>query len=870
MQPGNALGKGVTILVNFAMQRVLLPMKSNPQALLFALIARLTGLSLLFLVATASAAQLMPITQSWRYTTNNLDSVAWQATNYDESSWSGPSPALLYVESAALPAPKSTLLPDRGDGNPWVTYYFRSIFNVTDPGQIVSLTFSNLIDDGAIFYLNGVEIQRVGVDATNVTYSSFANRTVGDATTFDLFSVSGPLLTNLVAGDNVVAVEVHQVNAGSSDIVFGAAVLSATNLNLTRGPYLQNGSHTNVTVRWRTDASVMGVVRYGVDLANLNLVAAESAPTNEHQITLKNLAPDTRYYYSIGTSGQTLAGSNANHFFVTSPVPGVAKPTRLWVIGDAGTANSSQLAVRNAYETFTGAKHTDLWLMLGDNAYDTGTDGEYQNAVFNMYTNLLRKSVLWSTLGNHETAQATAFVDTYPYFNIFTLPKSGEAGGFASGTEHYYSFDYGNIHFICLDSMTADRSVPNVYGMAGWLTNDLANTTADWIIAFFHHPPYTKGSHNSDSYSDSTGALVQMRTNLIPLLEDGGVDLVLSGHSHSYERSFLLDHHYAYSTGFSVTNKLDPGNGRENGTGAYKKPDGGPIGHQGTIYAVVGSSGQISGGTLNHPAMYVSLNNLGSLVLDISGNRLDAKFLRENGTTNDYFTILKLNYPPVASNLAANVSGDFSANLALAGGDINRNPISYATVSPPSHGLISNLNPLTGAFTYTPAHGFSGADSFTFQTHDGQTNSSAGTVALTVIAPTDGDANGLPDYWQTLFGLSSPDADTDEDGASAWQEYRANTNPTNAASVLRFTSVSRNLSGHCTLTWPAIGGVRYRVQYRDGDAAGAFQDIQRPAAVEMSGAALGTAESASFTDDFTLTGGPPPAAARFYRIQVVE
>ncbi len=117
------------------------------------------------------------------------------------------------------------------------------------------------------------------------------------------------------------------------------------------------------------------------------------------------------------------------------------------------------------------------------------------------------------------------------------------------------------------------------------------------------------------------------------------------------------------------------------------------------------------------------------MVLDISGNRLDAKFLRENGATNDYFTILKLNYPPVASNLAANVNGDFSANLALAGGDINRNPISYATVSPPAHGLISNLNPLTGAFTYTPAHGFSGADSFTFQTHDGQTNSSAGQSA---------------------------------------------------------------------------------------------------------------------------------------------
>jgi len=73
----------------------------------------------------------------------------------------------------------------------------------------------------------------------------------------------------------------------------------------------------------------------------------------------------------------------------------------------------------------------------------------------------------------------------------------------------------------------------------------------------------------------------------------------------------------------------------------------GPGSHEGAVYAVAGSSGQISGGTLNHPAMFISLNNLGSMVLDVNGNTLDAKFLRENGAIADYFTIVKGSVAPL-------------------------------------------------------------------------------------------------------------------------------------------------------------------------------------------------------------------------------
>ncbi|HEX5050512.1 MAG TPA: metallophosphoesterase, partial [Planctomycetota bacterium] len=224
------------------------------------------------------------------------------------------------------------------------------------------------------------------------------------------------------------------------------------------------------------------------------------------------------------------------------------------------------------------------------------------------------------------------------YYDVFDLPANGEAGGLPSGTEAYYSFDRGHVHFVCLDSMDSDRSATGA--MMTWLQADLASTTARWIVAFFHHPPYTFGSHDSDDPTDSGGRLFDMREIALPMLEAGGVDLVLSGHSHSYERSFLLDGHYGTSSTLLPANVLDQGDGREPGDGYYAKPSTGPAPHEGAVYVVAGSAGQHSGGALNHPAMFVSLDHLGSFVLDVDGDRLDATFVGLAGV-EDQFTLVK-------------------------------------------------------------------------------------------------------------------------------------------------------------------------------------------------------------------------------------
>jgi hypothetical protein len=174
--------------------------------------------------------------------------------------------------------------------------------------------------------------------------------------------------------------------------------------------------------------------------------------------------------------------------------------------------------------------------------------------------------------------------------------------------------------------------------MLTWLQHDLANTTQDWVIAFWHHPPYSKGSHDSDTEVQ----LREMRENALPILEDGGVDLVLAGHSHSYERSFLLDGHYGASGTLEPGMVLDRGDGRPGGDGAYAKPTAGLAAHEGAVYCVSGSSSRVSGSPpLDHPAMFISLNRLGSLVFEVDGDRLDAKWIAAGGEVRDSFTIIK-------------------------------------------------------------------------------------------------------------------------------------------------------------------------------------------------------------------------------------
>jgi hypothetical protein len=121
------------------------------------------------------------------------------------------------------------------------------------------------------------------------------------------------------------------------------------------------------------------------------------------------------------------------------------------------------------------------------------------------------------------------------------------------------------------------------------------------------------------------------------------VDLVLCGHSHAYERSFLLDGHYGFSPTFDKqTMALNAGMGRDSDSSTYRKPAGGLGAGRGTVYVVCGDSGQGGLGEFDlHPAMAINHGGFGSMILDIDGLRLDARYLTDEGVIEDYFTIEK-------------------------------------------------------------------------------------------------------------------------------------------------------------------------------------------------------------------------------------
>lgn len=405
---------------------------------------------------------------------------------------------------------------------------------------------------------------------------------------------------------------------------------------IVRGPYLQMGTNTSGVVRWRTNEATSSrvVLRAPGDAIDREVV--ESGPTTEHIVEIDGLVPGTSYTYDVGTSTEILTPPDPERELRTAPNPGDRSPFRAWVIGDSGTADGNARAVRDAFRSYAGETPADLWLMLGDNAYADGTDAEYQAAVFETYPDLLQSTWLWPAFGNHDSRSADSSTQTGPYFEIFSLPTQAEAGGVASGTEAWYSFDWANVHFVCLDPSGSQLDVDGP--MLQWLANDVNTTEQEWIVAFWHHPPYSHGSHDSDDPNDSGGRLFDIRENALPILENAGVDLVLSGHSHSYERSYLLHGHYGTSDSLTAEMVLDAGDGHPHGDGPYRKHD-----HRGAVYTVAGSSGKVTVAPLDHPAMFTSLPELGSVVLDVAGSRMDVVFVSSTGTALDTYRLEKAN-----------------------------------------------------------------------------------------------------------------------------------------------------------------------------------------------------------------------------------
>ncbi len=203
-------------------------------------------------------------------------------------------------------------------------------------------------------------------------------------------------------------------------------------------------------------------------------------------------------------NGNTEARSQAASSLKVS-LPLKEGSVRFGIIGDTGTGSSKQQELANILLQSKQPFPFEFVLLLGDNLYGGEAPKDYQNKFENVYRPLLDQQVkFYATLGNHDEP-AQRF---YKHFNM-------------DGKE-YYRFTKGNIAFYSLNSNYMDKK------QIQWLEDELAKDTSEWKICYFHHPPYSSGGkHGSDK---------PLREVVEPIFLKYGVNMVLAGHEHFYER----------------------------------------------------------------------------------------------------------------------------------------------------------------------------------------------------------------------------------------------------------------------------------------------------------------------------------------------
>ena len=185
------------------------------------------------------------------------------------------------------------------------------------------------------------------------------------------------------------------------------------------------------------------------------------------------------------------------------PVPAADLPFA--VIGDNGTGDAPQYDVGRQMAIARERMPYDLVIMLGDNMYGRQQPKDVVDKFERPYKTLLDAGVtFFAALGNHD------------------LPDNRFYAGFNMGGERYYTFARGNVRFVVLDTNVLDP--PQIE----WARRTLGSAREPWKIAVFHHPLYSNGERH--------GSNVELRVILEPLLIAAGVDVVLSGHDHHYER----------------------------------------------------------------------------------------------------------------------------------------------------------------------------------------------------------------------------------------------------------------------------------------------------------------------------------------------
>ena len=487
---------------------------------------------------------LINASTTWNYLDNNVDPgtsedrYAWTKEGYQVDSWKSAA-GKFGAKNGALGSLGGGYTPTvllnqyiEGTSNDIPTFFFRTTVNVNSLDDLGSLTGNLYYDDAAIIYINGIEVASFdkpsgGYD-TNMSYggSNDSNPREGQ-----INLTADQLKDVLKVGENVIAVELHQGRASSSDVYFefanlqvnyGQTPVEQKALNLTVGK-----DETEMNLTWYANTSEIGTVEYakasedGEFPSEFTTANATGNQSNDNgfyynQATLTNLEENTKYVYRLVNNDTvsktyefTTEDFDGSYNFILAGDP---------QIGASGNATNDTEGWKKTLQDSINKFDPDFILSAGDQVNTASNESQYSGYLASEYlTNTPQANVV----GNHDSSSNA-------YSQHFNLPNVSGKGATTAGSDYWYV--YNNTLFMNINSnnmSTAEHKAFMEEAIA-------ANPDARWKVVSFHHSVYSVANHAVE------GDILQRREELTPVFDELGIDVVLMGHDHVYVRSNIM------------------------------------------------------------------------------------------------------------------------------------------------------------------------------------------------------------------------------------------------------------------------------------------------------------------------------------------
>ncbi len=491
---------------------------------------------LVFRAAVAATdATLVNTSDVWHYLKVNASTPAaepargWTSLEFEETPWRTAYTGFNLEH-------RHPALADIAGTPPRSRVFMRRRFQVHSLAELRTLRLKVEHEHGFKAYLNGVMVSEVKGEGMHLVPGDDPSMPGDEDVILTLADLDlTPWIGVLKSGENVLALEGEQTWPTAAPLTL-SALLTA---NLSRGPFLQNTTTNGVTIVWRTDVAADSAVEFG-KTPMLGQVVRDPTLSQEHAVVLTGLDPDTQYFYRVVSRTNDLVVTSELDYFRTFKERGSVSFVYL---GDTGQNTPAQTAIGQVMASLL----PDLVVHGGDVIYGGFDDKTPDTRVFAQYlraTGQMGNTPFFFAVGNHdlnccgvvgnEQFSLTNFnLNAVSFQKTFYLPTNS-----VTGTEHFYSFDHGDVHFVSLFNpwFAAYDFNPQTVQYA-WLTNDLAQTTKPWKMLFFHAPMAHSGQHalrdfNNNKILDQ----VEVMKTVGGVAQQYGVQLVLCSHEHNYER----------------------------------------------------------------------------------------------------------------------------------------------------------------------------------------------------------------------------------------------------------------------------------------------------------------------------------------------